>query len=139
MAREAATGSAGKMPLVHVMRREEHPQCLAQRDGREQSEPRHPTRMASGCQDATPSSSSAAAPTGARWNAQTGVFPALGSRSAHRIADLRNTDGTLGSPDLHPSLPNASVQDVRGPTPPGAGTLDPKGAATARTGAVLTM
>lgn len=92
--------------------------------------------MAAGCQGAAPSSSS---PTGAPWNARMGALPALGSRSARRVADLRNADGSLGSPGLHPTLPDASVQDVRGPTPAGAGSLDPKGAAAARTGAVLSM
>lgn len=87
-------------------------------DGREPSEPSHPTRMAAGCQDATPapSSSSPAAPTGAQWNARMGALPTLGSQSAHHIGDPRNTDSSLGSPHLHPSLPGASVQDVRDPT-----------------------
>lgn len=30
-----------------------------------------------------------------------GALHTLGSQSAHRIDDLRNVDGSLGSPDLH--------------------------------------
>lgn len=99
--------------------------------------PDTPTRMAWGCQDVTWPSSLPAAGIGSQWTTQMDVLSILGSRSADQVGKLRNLEDSSGSLDLHPSLPDAPVQDLRGPTLPGAGTLDLKGAATARTGAVL--
>lgn len=90
-----------------------------------------------GCQDVTQSPSSLAAGTRSQWSMQMDPLSILGSQSADQLGRLRNLEDSSGSLDLHPSLPNAPVQDLRGPTSPGAGTLDLKGAATARTGAVL--